>query len=731
MHSIRHRSRWILGVASAAVLGAAGAVAPVGSGGASDRAAKPQVTTLVDGQRSIQGFAQDGQWIVWADAGAPCHLQVKIRRAAGGPTRSLAVRKGPTCLAGDAYDGYQHRMALAGTRALWAVVRATSTRYEFAVRTSALNDGERELIEPAIQGEEEPFRPVPLAGDGDSLVYVDIHEMGEAGTGVGGGRIFRVGRRVEEVPGMSGTVAVAVSGPVLAAARMRLGCGCIDYPSWSPDGRRILFRSSRHDRDVSGLYVIDANGTNEQRLGVDASGAWSPAGGRVLLRDAAGAQPELIVVDLDRAERSVVARGPIQSQSWSPDGSRLAFASHDGLYAALADGSGLRRIVATKRLTGWAWSPDATRLAFVHLVGSQERLEVIAIDGRSRRIVGEASSIDSFEWAPTGAGIAYSPYTRDGRHPLRIVTADGSAAIELLGDDAHFYRWSPDGTRMAFTRFAVDRDDGLYIAAPDGSGRRRVSSDETAYLSWSPDGRQLAFVEYQGSDEVYAASADGSAVRRLGGFGELSGSPVWAPNSRRLAVVNSAGISIVALDGSVVNRIEKAESPAWSLDGQSLAYTVGELVIADADGAVRRVVTSTQPDPRPFRVDVRSLSTRAYLGRFPIDGQPLAVALSPLRVAVLVEGPAGKRIELHRLDGSLEQAVAVPRATSSELSMAGHWVVFRTGRTIHLLDARTGRRSVLALAIETPVGLSIEGRRVAWAEQTKPSRVRAILVPRA
>src|SRR5262249_58400016 len=64
------------------------------------------------------------------------------------------------------------------------------------------------------------------------------------------------------------------------------------------------------------------------------------------------------------------------------------------------------------------------------------------------------------------------------------------------------------------------------------------------------------------------------------------------------------------------------------------------------------------------------------------------------------------------------------------LSMSGNRVVFRAGRTIELLDAATQKISVLTVARSRPIGLSIEGRRVAWAVNADGrGLVRAIVLP--
>ena len=93
------------------------------------------------------------------------------------------------------------------------------------------------------------------------------------------------------------------------------------------------------------------------------------------------------------------------------------------------------------------------------------------------------------------------------------------------------------------------------------------------------------------------------------------------------------------------------------------------------------------------------------------------MALSWGRAAVLVTSGAGKRIDRFDADtGMLLGTRAVPARTAAELDIAGRRIVFRSGRTIYVMDAVTGATRVLARRRVTPVGLSIEGKRVAWAE---------------
>ena len=130
-------------------------------------------------------------------------------------------------------------------------------------------------------------------------------------------------------------------------------------------------------------------------------------------------------------------------------------------------------------------------------------------------------------------------------------------------------------------------------------------------------------------------------------------------------------------------------------------------------------------------VSVHDVRTGSRICAFTPSAQPLAVALSTRYVAVLTGDASARRIEIHDAASCAPIRNAdVPAKTAPELSISGSRVVFHSGRDLRMLDVVTGAAVVLGHARSTPVGLSIERNRVAWAEQYRRdrSRVRAILL---
>src|SRR5882762_7708438 len=56
-----------------------------------------------------------------------------------------------------------------------------------------------------------------------------------------------------------------------------------NYPSWSPDGKRLAYQ---RDYNGSAIYIADADGKNQHRLsptpGFDATPSWSPDGKQII-----------------------------------------------------------------------------------------------------------------------------------------------------------------------------------------------------------------------------------------------------------------------------------------------------------------------------------------------------------------------------------------------------------------------------------------------------------------
>ncbi len=229
-------------------------------------------------------------------------------------------------------------------------------------------------------------------------------------------------------------------------------------PSWSPDGSRIAFESTRGGGGHWDIYSVDAAGSNPIRLSDNSLGS-----------DAAAA--------------------------WSPDGTHIAFTSdRDGneeIYVMDADGSNPVNLTNHARFDRLpAWSPDATHIAFASVRDDNYEIYVMDADGSNPVNLTNNLSADTYPaWSPDGTRIAFIRYRDDNYQDIYVMDSDGSNPTRLT-DSANMKewpRWSPDGTHIAFH---TDRDGNaeIYVMEADGSNPFNLTNNPSNDWdpAWSP-----------------------------------------------------------------------------------------------------------------------------------------------------------------------------------------------------------------------------------------------------
>lgn len=118
-------------------------------------------------------------------------------------------------------------------------------------------------------------------------------------------------------------------------------------------------------------------------------------------------------------------------------------------------------------------------------------------------------------------------------------------------------------------------------------------------------------------------------------------------------------------------------------------------------------------------VEVYDLAGRLAL-RFELPGIVRGLALSGPKLAVLLEQPDDSKMILRgdvRLGfDSFGYSRTLP-VGASQVAIGTGGTIFRVGREIYRLRGRTP--TLIARAASTPIGLSIEGKRIAWAMNIK------------
>lgn len=180
--------------------------------------------------------------------------------------------------------------------------------------------------------------------------------------------------------------------------KLGLGAG---NPSWSPDGKRIVFRSGVKRVDV---YVINADGSGLKKLTDDPRGvampAWSPDGQKIAFSSLRDGELEIYVMNADGSNqiRLTFNTSKDNRPAWSPDGRRIAFHSdRDGemeIYVMNADGSATRRLTKNPTDDSYpSWSPDGKRIVFMRVVLGHNQIFTMNADGSDVKRITEISPV--------------------------------------------------------------------------------------------------------------------------------------------------------------------------------------------------------------------------------------------------------------------------------------------------------------------------------------------------
>ncbi len=144
-------------------------------------------------------------------------------------------------------------------------------------------------------------------------------------------------------------------------------------PTWSPDGRKILFISTR-DGD-SEVYTMNANGSDQVRLthmpGAENYPNYSPDGTKIIFSYWNGTKSMLCIMQADgknRIETGIEGFNP----KWCPNGSKITFVRGPSsldchIFIMNSDYSGVTQLTSSPGAElYYDWSPDGSKIVYVH-----------------------------------------------------------------------------------------------------------------------------------------------------------------------------------------------------------------------------------------------------------------------------------------------------------------------------------------------------------------------------
>ena len=421
-------------------------------------------------------------------------------------------------------------------------------------------------------------------------------------------------------------------------------------PAYSPDGRQIAFVSSRagasaiyypgFDNPMMGgdIWTMPALGGTARRVVKDGNfPSWSPDGSKIVFVRYRGMLCEVSASGGEAREIKLPDNSrPIYYPTYSSD-SRWIFIETNGIQAVRAS-DGVMQQIASGRHPVWDdasqaviysddregnnyslwsipfslqegkptgnpraltvgrgrdWQPAVSKdgkLVTYTAIQMSFNLETVPFDAESGRVLGAPRLVTTgnqvsyfMRFSPDGRSVVFQSSRGAGQHIWRVDI--GSEPVQLTSDPKYeesFPHWSPDATTIAFIRQPAQspKSTRLFLMDTDGANPRKIL-DGISFARWLPDGSGLLYQDAK--NQVFLYELRNGQSRQVSIQPDLSATMIMpSPDGKWLAYqagrkeAGNVDVHVVRMDGGesrdVVATPQQDYHPFFSPSGRWLYF---------------------------------------------------------------------------------------------------------------------------------------------------------------